>query len=221
MRDFFAKNPIVKAFFKGFDRKDEKIVLNYFKTSEVEMGERLIRKDTKDRCIIIVVAGKFIQFGNNSERDIEYKEGAVIGVDEFLKNNEWTRDIICEQEGVICKFTEESMLDMIQTQPMTAIKMLRRIVRHQCYDYIYQHKLEQRENFEYFLVQDEDLFIDMKLNYRVPEEKEWQERINDRHVSDATKAKKGREFESLPFFLADEFKKLAGDRIQGLGGPHD
>ena len=96
MRDFFAKNPIVKGFFKGFDRKDEKIVLNYFKTSEVEMGERLIRKDTKDRCIIIVVAGKFIQFGNNSERDIEYKEGAVIGVDEFLKNNEWTRDIICE-----------------------------------------------------------------------------------------------------------------------------
>ena len=38
MRDFFAKNPIIKAFFKGFDRKDEKILLNYFKTSEIEMG---------------------------------------------------------------------------------------------------------------------------------------------------------------------------------------
>jgi hypothetical protein len=42
--------------------------------------------------------------------------------------------------------------------------------------------MEQRENFEHFLIQDEDLFIDMKLNYRIPEEKEWQERINDRYI---------------------------------------
>jgi hypothetical protein len=83
---------------------------------------------------------------------------------------------------VVCKFSEESMLDLINAQPMTAIKMFRRIVRHQCYDYIYQHKMEQRENFEHFLIQDEDLFIDMKLNYRIPEEKEWQERINDRYI---------------------------------------
>ena len=96
VKDFFAKNAIIKAFFKGFDRKDEKIMMNYFKTSEVEMGERLIRKDTRDRCVIFVVSGKFIQFGNNSERDVEFREGAVIGVEEFLKNNEWTRDIICE-----------------------------------------------------------------------------------------------------------------------------
>jgi hypothetical protein len=25
---------------------------------------------------------------------------------------------------------------------MTAVKMIRRIIRHQCYDYIYQHKMD-------------------------------------------------------------------------------
>jgi hypothetical protein len=27
---------------------------------------------------------------------------------------------------------------------MTAVKMIRRIIRHQCYDYIYQHKMDQK-----------------------------------------------------------------------------
>jgi hypothetical protein len=31
---------------------------------------------------------------------------------------------------------------MIHHSPVTAIKMVRRIVRHQCYDYIYQHKMD-------------------------------------------------------------------------------
>jgi hypothetical protein len=31
---------------------------------------------------------------------------------------------------------------MIHSTPISAIKMVRRIIRHQCYEYIYQHKLE-------------------------------------------------------------------------------
>lgn len=42
----------------------------------------------------------------------------------------------------MCKFTYEALLDMIQQNPVSAVKMVRRIVRHQCYDYIYQHKLD-------------------------------------------------------------------------------
>lgn len=51
------KNPIVKAFFKGFDRKDEKAIMTALKTSELEPADRLVRKGTKDRSIIFVVAG--------------------------------------------------------------------------------------------------------------------------------------------------------------------
>jgi hypothetical protein len=57
------KNPIVRAFFKGFDRKDEKAIMGALKTSELEPADRLVRKDTKDRAIIFVVAGQFIGFG--------------------------------------------------------------------------------------------------------------------------------------------------------------
>ena len=33
--------------------------------------------------------------------------------------------------------------------------------------------------------------------------------------------KKGREFESMPFFLSDEFKSILEDKIRGTGGPSD
>ena len=56
---------------------------------------------------------------------------------------------------------------------MTAVKMIRRIIRHQCYDYIYQHKMDQKQNFEFFHLSDEDMFVDLKLNYMVPEEKNF------------------------------------------------
>ena len=95
VREFFTKNAIIRAFFKGFDRKDEKAIMNFFKTSELEMGERLVRRDTRDRCIIFIVAGEFLKFSDPGEPNIEYKEGAVIGVEEFLKNREWSKDIIC------------------------------------------------------------------------------------------------------------------------------
>jgi hypothetical protein len=33
--------------------------------------------------------------------------------------------------------------------------------------------------------------------------------------------KKGREFESMPFFLSDEFKSILDDKIKGTSGPSD
>lgn len=61
---------------------------------------------------------------------------------------------------------------MILTAPMTAIKMLRRIIRHQCYDYIYQRKINEKHNFDFFHVDDEDLFIDLKLNWNNERDRE-------------------------------------------------
>ena len=73
---------------------------------------------------------------------------------------------------MICKFTYESLLDMKNVAPISAIKMIRRIIRHECYDYIYQHKLEQKKSFEFFHVEDEDLFVDLKLNYQNERDRE-------------------------------------------------
>ena len=74
----------------------------------------------------------------------------------------------------MCRFTYETLLDMIHHSPISAIKMVRRIIRHQCYEYIYKHKMEQKQNFEFFHVHDEDLFVDLKLNYMNDQEREIQ-----------------------------------------------
>jgi CRP-like cAMP-binding protein len=137
VRDTFMKNPIIKAFFKGFDRKDEKAIMSFLKTSELEPADRLVRNGTKDRSIMFVIAGQFIGFGEIGQDNLIYKEGAVIGVEEFLKNNEWPRDIICSQAAIVCKFSYDLLQDMIHHSPISAIKMMRRIVRHQCYEYVY------------------------------------------------------------------------------------
>ena len=46
VREFFLRNPIIKAFLKGFDRKDEKCLMSALTTSELDPSERLIRKGT-------------------------------------------------------------------------------------------------------------------------------------------------------------------------------
>jgi hypothetical protein len=86
LREFFSKNAVIKAFLKGFDRKDEKVFMGALKTSELEPADRLVRKDTVDRSILIVVAGQFMAFGEAGEDNIIYKEGAVLGVEGFLRS---------------------------------------------------------------------------------------------------------------------------------------
>ena len=103
---------------------------------------------------------------------------------------------------------------MIHQAPVTAIKMVRRIVRHQCYDYIYQHKLDQKQSFEFFHVNDDDLFIDLKLNYKNEAEREIQMMFN----KPMEVGKKGKEFETMPFFLSDEFKTILEDKVMKVGG---
>lgn len=59
-----------------------------------------------------------------------YNEGAILGVKEFISDSPWDHDVICSKSGYICKFTYESLLDLINTAPLTAIKLVRRLYRH-------------------------------------------------------------------------------------------
>ena len=123
----------------------------------------------------------------------------------------------------MCRFSNEALLDMIHHSPMSAVKMVRRIIRHQCYEYIYQHKLEQKQQFEFFHIQDEDLFIDLKLNYQNDHEREIQAMFSKTNKEPLAAIQKGREFETRPFFLSDEFKTILDDKVKGTngGGPSD
>ena len=190
------------------DRRDEKQLLNVMRTTEFDPAERLIRKNTKDRTILFVAAGQFMAF-KDSENEI-YKEGAILGVSEFLRDDEWKHDIICSQAGIIIRFSYDSLQDLTKIAPVTAIKMLRRIIRHQCYAYIYNRKLTEKKNFEFFHVDDEDLFIDLKLNFDNQKDREMATLFN----KPPPQIKKGREFETMPFFLTEEFKMIIDDKVQ-------
>ena len=61
------------------------------------------------------------------------------------------------------------------------------------------------------------MFIDLKLNYMNEQERDIQKMFD----KPSTGAKKGKEFETMPFFLSDEFKTILEDKIRGTGGPSD
>ena len=56
------------------------------------------------------------------------------------------------------------MRNLIATNALTASRLYKRIVRHYCYMQIYEKKRDNMSLFNFKQVQDEDLFIDFKLD---------------------------------------------------------
>ena len=54
-------------------------------------GDRVVRRGTKDRSLYFVVSGQFIGLGDAYPAKREtYKAGAVIGVHQFLHDDQWS-----------------------------------------------------------------------------------------------------------------------------------
>jgi len=72
-------------------------------------GDRVIRNGTKDRCILMVVMGEFFAVDDNYPNSGPiYKTGAVMGMEQFIFDCKWDYDLICEQDGIIAKYSYES-----------------------------------------------------------------------------------------------------------------
>lgn len=56
------------------------------------------------------------------------------------------------------------MLNLIATNALSASKLFKRIMRHYCYMQIYEKKKDNMGLFMFKQVEDEDLFIDFKLD---------------------------------------------------------
>jgi hypothetical protein len=80
LRNFYFKNESLRAFLNGIDKRDEKFIIGALKGTEVETSERVIRRGTWDRCILIVAEGTLIQFNENGDNKV-YGEGAILGVE--------------------------------------------------------------------------------------------------------------------------------------------
>lgn len=82
VREFYNKNEIIKTFFHGLDKKDERIFMTETISQQFFAGDRVIRNKTKDRCILMVVTGEFFAVNDSYPNTGPlFKIGAVIGTE--------------------------------------------------------------------------------------------------------------------------------------------
>lgn len=89
----------------GMEKKDERVFLSDIKGQLFNPGDRVIRRNTRDRALYFVVSGQFFGLDQNYPvKRTTYKTGAVIGVQEFLHDDKWEMDLICHEEGIIARY---------------------------------------------------------------------------------------------------------------------
>lgn len=82
LRDFFFKNPSMRAFLQGIEKRDERFIIQAMRTIEFESGERVIRAGTIDKSVLFVAGGDLICFSYEGlDRDVMYREGTILGVE--------------------------------------------------------------------------------------------------------------------------------------------
>ena len=79
LRDFYNKNPSIRAFLKGMEKRDEKYIINAMTNVEMESGEQIIRAGTHEKSIIMVAGGEVVAF--SKDENVVYQEGAIFGVE--------------------------------------------------------------------------------------------------------------------------------------------
>ena len=168
LRDFFFKNQSMRAFLHGIEKRDERFIIQTFKNIEFEAGEKIIRKGTIDKSVLFLAGGELIAF-RNDENEV-YTEGSILGIEQFLFDKPWDDDLFCSKQATVCKLKYDSVLNLISTNAQAASRLYKRIMRHYCYDQIYQRKANNINMFRFKNVRDEDLFIDFKLD--ITKEKE-------------------------------------------------
>jgi len=167
-----------------------------------------------DRCLIFIVEGIFKGFKGMEGKT--YLQGSVLGVEVFLTGKAWDEDIMCDSRtGAVAKFNFDSLLDFKNSAPITAARLYRCLVRHLCQYYVKTKRIDDSHTFEMLHVEDEDLYLDIKLDHKKGEPS----LLNQFSLaqSNTTKAQsvdkrstqtKGLEFDSVGLFLTDEFKEI-------------
>lgn len=136
LRDFYFKNDSIRAFLKGCEKRDEKFIISAMTATEFEGGERVTRKGTYDRAILIVSGGQLIQYNLEGE-NVVYEEGAILGIEQMLYNKTWEHDLICSKQATVSKLKWEALQDLVKSNALTASRLYKRLIRHYCYQHLY------------------------------------------------------------------------------------
>ena len=114
------------------DRKDEKNFLSIIKAKSFEAGDRVIRMQTIDRGLYVVISGVFFGMDDSfPEQRKSFGAGAILGIDQFLENDRWDSDIICKMKGSIMGKIEYDMFEELREKyPQSAIRFYNRVIRY-------------------------------------------------------------------------------------------
>ena len=86
------------------------------RTIEFEAGERVIRAGTTDKSLLFVASGELICFSHEGvENDRVFREGSILGIEEFLFDKPWAADILCNAQATVSKLKYENLLNLIAT----------------------------------------------------------------------------------------------------------
>lgn len=78
----------------GCENRDEKLIIQAFKGTEFEAADRVIKRGSWDRSLLIVAEGKLLVFDDQGENML-LESGAILGIEQFLFNKQWESDIFC------------------------------------------------------------------------------------------------------------------------------
>jgi len=124
LSDFKKNNEQWKSFTRGLDKKDEKVLGDESQKIEIESSEVFYKKESMERALIFVTKGTLVEFTPNGD-NIEYRSGAILGVEQFLFNKKWENTIICETAAVVLKFKWETLRDLQQKNALLAVNAAR------------------------------------------------------------------------------------------------
>lgn len=205
----------MRAFLKGVDKRDEKFIIQALKGTEVEAGDRVIKRGTWDRCVLVVADGELIAFREDGENDV-YSEGAILGIEQFLFNKQWNVDIICGKTAIITKLKWETLMDLVPTQALTAARLYKRVMRHYCYMQLYDtgKKTQNQHLFNFKNITDEDLMIDFKLSLKDTKDKQLFNMLSQarKPAEIGHREKKGEEIDTMPYFLTDKYAAILSEQ---------
>ena len=100
-----------------------------------------------------------------------YEEGSILGIEQFLFGKAWEDDLYCSQAVTICKFRYDSLKTMANQNASAASRMFKRIMRHYCLEMVNLQSntvVHNVQELEYRGIDDEDLFIDFKMDLKKP-----------------------------------------------------
>ena len=79
------------------------------------------------------------------DRGNVYKAGAILGIDQFLNDEFWPFNLICEKEGIIGKYEYSSFHQIKSQNAQAATRILNRLIRHKCYELLYDTKSKSKK----------------------------------------------------------------------------